>query len=744
MDLILLYKELGMEEKTKVSRLSKNVLMTMLVTGTVLAGSTTGFAAEEDTQAFTLDEMIVTATRTEMNTQKVPASVDVITAEEIKEKNIMTVDQALRGLAGIVVNRPKGLADASSSIQMRGFSDQDILVMLDGQQMNSPFSGNVNWNAIPIENIARIEIVRGAGSSLYGGRATGGVINIITKDPTDTSFHGGLSFGTHNTWRKELSMDAKVNDKVGVSVGWTGRKTDGYNSKPVYLAPKAVKTGTENAYGGNEYKTVKGKTNKVLGEYGDNWAESNTYNTKVKYKFDESKSLSYAVIFDKYKYGADNPISYMKDARGNPVWAGNTLVGGVLTNFGKSKFCDNIGYRETIVHALNYNDSEKLFNLNIGMTDVRKDGYSTASDPDNISGAGTRTNYPSKAKNVDLQKTWENIGKHTIVAGANYQNHEMERTMMSVTNTKDFDSTTGIPTDLAGGSDKSFALFLQDEYKLTDRWKVYTGLRYDNYKKYGGYNTYSNKSRTYEDASYSELSPKLAFEYEIDEDTNAYVSYGHSFTPATLNQLFKTSSSVLSNPELEPESSDSFEIGFKKNINDATKVSVAFFYSKTKDMIALTEEIVPDPQENNILKKQYQNIESAKRKGIELGMKHQLSKKWNSFANYTYQKVENEQNSSMLSGFPEHIFHLGFGYEAGKWGAFVDGEYVSEANGDDSKSSGVYGSSDGRFTANLGVNYAVQKNATIKFAINNLFDRQYYDNYLADGRTYTIGVDYRF
>lgn len=435
----------------------------------------------------------------------------------------------------------------------------------------------------------------------------------------------------------------------------------------------------------------------------------------------------------------------MKDASGNSVWTGNTLVGGTLTSFAKTKFCDNIGYRETVVHALNYSDSKNLLNFNIGMTDVKKDGYSNANDPANISGAGTRINYPSKAKNIDFQKTWRNVGKHTIVGGTNYQNHEMERTSMSVLNAKDFDSVTGNPTELAGGSDKSFALFLQDEYKLNDLWTVYTGLRYDTYKKYDGYNKYSNKSRTYEEASYSELSPKLAVEYEIDKDTNAYLSYGHSFTPATLNQLFKTSSTVLSNPELSPASSDSFELGFKKNINDATQVNAAVFYSKTKDMIALTSTAsVPDPQESNTLKKQYQNIERAKRKGIELAMKHQLSKQWSTFANYSYQKVQNEQNSAMISGFPEHIFHLGFGYETGKWSTFIDGEYVSEANGDNSKSSGVYGSSDGRFTANVGVNYAIQKDATIKFAINNLFDREYYDNYLADGRTYTIGVDYRF
>lgn len=734
-----------MREKARVAKLSKRALLTMLVTSAILTGSTV-VSAQEDIQAFSLEEVIVTATRTEMNTQKVPASVDVITAEEIKAKNIITIDQALRGLSGIVVNRPKGIADASPSIQMRGFSDQDILVLLDGQQMNSPFSGSANWNAIPIDNIERIEVVRGAGSSLYGGRATGGVINIITKDPVGTSFHGGVTYGTHNTWRKQLSMDTEVSDKIGVTIGWTGRKTDGYASKPVYLSSATTPaTGAKNAFGGREYTTVDGKTNKILGEYGDNWAESDTFNTKIKYKLDESQSISYAVTFDKYKYGADKPVSYMKNASGNTVWTGKTYVGGVLTSMKLDGFCDNIGYRETLVHALNYNDSEHLVSLNVGMTDVRKDGYSKASDPTNISGSGSRTNYPSKAKNVDFQKTWEDVGKHTIVAGANYQNHEMVRTVMPVTNTKDFDSVSGSATEIAGGKDQNFALFVQDQYQLTDALKLYAGLRYDQYKKYGGYNTYSTNTRTYKEASYSELSPKLAFEYEIDRNTNAYLCYGHSFTPATLNQLFKTSSTVLSNPELEPESTESFEFGYKKNTNQATQIHAAIFYSKTKDLIALTSAaIVPDPQDSDKMKKQYQNIKRAKRKGIELGTKHQLSKNWSTFANYTYQKVENQQDSSMIAGFPEHIFHLGFGYEAGKWNTFIDGEYVSEANGDDAKSSGVYGSSDARFTANIGVNYAIQSNATITFTINNLLDRKYYDNYLADGRTYTIGVDYRF
>lgn len=154
---------------------------------------------------FTLNEMVVTATRTMKELKEVPSSVSVITAKEIEEKNVTSVQEALQHLPGVYMSQA-----AQGGIQLRGFSSSDVLVLVDGVQMNDTYEGDVNFNMIPVENIERIEVLRGAASSIYGGHAVGGVINIITKEPEEgTHVNAALTYGSNNTWKKALSLVLK-------------------------------------------------------------------------------------------------------------------------------------------------------------------------------------------------------------------------------------------------------------------------------------------------------------------------------------------------------------------------------------------------------------------------------------------------------------------------------------------------------------------------------------------------------
>lgn len=166
----------------KKKSLGKSALTTALVYGTMSFFGGGAIASAEESKAeeapleFSLDTMVVTATRTLKDLQQVPSSVSVITAQEIEEKNAMSVQEALQYVPGVYMNQA-----AQSGIQLRGFGSDDILVLVDGMQMNTSYNGTVNFNTLPVENIERIEVLRGAASSIYGGYAVGGVINIITK-----------------------------------------------------------------------------------------------------------------------------------------------------------------------------------------------------------------------------------------------------------------------------------------------------------------------------------------------------------------------------------------------------------------------------------------------------------------------------------------------------------------------------------------------------------------------------------
>lgn len=204
--------------------MGKSALMVALITGNVIWGGSAVYA-EEGLQQFNLDQMVVTATRTMKELQEVPSSINVVTAKEIAEKNVTSVQEALQYLPGIYMNQ-----SAQGSIQMRGFNSSDILVLVDGVQMNDTYDGSVNFNMIPVENIECIEVLRGAASSIYGGHAVGGIINIITKEAKEgTHVDAALSYGSNSTWKKSLNVNSKINDKWSFGIGYENRKSDGYD-----------------------------------------------------------------------------------------------------------------------------------------------------------------------------------------------------------------------------------------------------------------------------------------------------------------------------------------------------------------------------------------------------------------------------------------------------------------------------------------------------------------------------------
>ena len=155
--------------------------------------------------AITMEEVVVTATRDSEEIRKVPAHVSVITEEEIKKSGATDVVEVLNRLEGIQFRTYSGNS-SQSSIDMRGFGGDNpfgkTLIMLDGRKMNRPDMSSVNWLQIPLNNVERIEVVRGPGSVLYGDAAIGGVINIITKrGKGKPQFNASViagSYGLHN------------------------------------------------------------------------------------------------------------------------------------------------------------------------------------------------------------------------------------------------------------------------------------------------------------------------------------------------------------------------------------------------------------------------------------------------------------------------------------------------------------------------------------------------------------------
>ena len=202
-------------------------------------------AAQETVE---IEKTVVTATRTEKAIKDAPASVTIITREEIEATSARYVDDLLRDVVGVDVKRPRGISSSCTHIRLRGFSHpRGTLILRDGMPINRIACGGGKHNEIPVELIERIEVVRGINSSLYGTSAMGGVINIITKKPDKElkcTVEG--SYGTFDTWNSGVTLSGTAKEKLGYQLYYNHLETDGYNpwsdsfiaTKPAWVQKK--------------------------------------------------------------------------------------------------------------------------------------------------------------------------------------------------------------------------------------------------------------------------------------------------------------------------------------------------------------------------------------------------------------------------------------------------------------------------------------------------------------------------
>src|SRR3990172_6040266 len=190
------------------------------------------FAAEAS-----LDTIVVTATRTDENVEKLPSSVTVITEEDISDSTAATVQDILENVEGLIIRDLYGTG-TKSTVDSRGFArGVNTVVLIDGRRVNEIDLSGVDWNLIPLENVERIEVVRGTGSVLYGDNATSGVINIITKkgktETTSIDVEGQMESFSGSS--ENLSISGR-GEKYDYYLFGKTRKTDGYRDNGGFSA----------------------------------------------------------------------------------------------------------------------------------------------------------------------------------------------------------------------------------------------------------------------------------------------------------------------------------------------------------------------------------------------------------------------------------------------------------------------------------------------------------------------------
>lgn len=175
------------------------------------------------------DEVVVTASRIAETADGTLAPVSVITRTEIERRQIRSVPEALRRIPGLTLTNNGGQGKATS-VFLRGTESDHVLVLINGVKVGSATLGTFNFESLSINDVERIEVVRGPRSHLYGSEALGGIIQIFTRRPTErTNAHASIGYGTDDTVEGQAGFSGRSNG-VGFSANASYLRTDGFNS----------------------------------------------------------------------------------------------------------------------------------------------------------------------------------------------------------------------------------------------------------------------------------------------------------------------------------------------------------------------------------------------------------------------------------------------------------------------------------------------------------------------------------
>ena len=174
-------------------------------------------------------DIVVTATRTARPLADAPASVSLVTSDQIEGTAARTIDDVLRRLPSVdlPIASTNEQHPTNTIVSMRGLSGIRSLVLLDGVPINDPFFGYVQWSEVPVETVDRVEVVRGGGATLWGNYAMGGVINILTRPIGRTALVAEVSGGSRESYRAD-GHAAYAGNGYGFSLNGGVNHSSGY------------------------------------------------------------------------------------------------------------------------------------------------------------------------------------------------------------------------------------------------------------------------------------------------------------------------------------------------------------------------------------------------------------------------------------------------------------------------------------------------------------------------------------
>ena len=525
----------------------RNAVMVSLLAGTTVVWGGTAFA-QEDLQEFALEDMVVTATRTESKMVDVPVNATVISAEKIADRHYLDVADVLKDVPGATV-MDTGVGAYEKKIVLNG--DERVLVLVDGKRVNIDMGtmsrASYDLNQMPdVSLIERIEVVKGHGGALYGSDAVGGVINIITKKMDHSYGKVSMGFGSHQ------ARDAKA--MYTIKEGKTG----------VMVAASKYKQGY------HEYKDAKTEANK-------RWPAASTYeNEKVSVKLSqelsETSNLELGYDFSKF----EGVRSYSTKAKSASF--SNKKTNDFYAKYDWTVNDKDQGFIQLYRNKYDYYNAGDMYETDTGFEAQQN---ITLSDNNRlVVGASYRkakalnaTSYTAEKsinnKAVFVSDQWEFAPNWTLDAGVRYDKH----------------STAGSKTTWSAGLNKKFD---ENSHAYFNWGQVFKAPTLDDLYYYSVMEWGSSK---YENYGNPNLKPEkgdtwtIGYGTKIADKTSVNISYFQSKLEDAIDwdTTYSANGSVSIARNVDKQKKNGMELSVGHELNDNWDLEASYTYIRVKN-----------------------------------------------------------------------------------------------------------------------------------------------------------------
>lgn len=779
-------------------------------------------AHDENLNSYTLDTIIVEAdaiknkfgdTITEQSYYRTGGDVKVITREEIEKRHYTDLTEAIKRIPGVTFQNPGyrggeyGYQFYNNGVSING--DTRVIILVDGRRVDNGASSRIGSNTktgskstgvnldqvTNMENVDKIEVIKGPGASVYGPDALGGVINIITRKG-----------GNNNTGSIDVSTGSWHKHKYALSYSGSAGKD---NSWHYFLSANRDMSGD------TKYRDGIVGGNGTLG--GSKWKEDGV-NIRLDKDFNDKQSLK---VWYNFKEGKDGyPIAvpnlkYWNEKDWNDIIfkatvgqldANNKLIGGTLTGDARNPGYHNLYALDGQVYGSfsrfknNDWDIQYIFDKDNGMESfirvydqnhryAHRDKYQWYVNGRGA-GAAYEAAFPDGATNEQLSQwiadnlapfpdgdqnkvqewlektggvaqeptSWreeknrgvqlqyaKSVGVNDIIASVTYDKSK---------NFSKRRSTDGSLTE-SHVTRSSVLGYIQDKIHLSDKWDITPAIRYS---KYSSFDTSNASGTTKGKGDTHLLTPVINTQYMFDDTSSMYFGWTKVFRP--LKQGDYTSVDGVFKTPLEDEKGDAWTLGYKKDLSDKTSVAVHYDWTRMSNAIATLP--ILDIDTGDITRTAVNAKEE--KKSFNLTLDHQFDDHFTLSASYSHMKDkwkakkgwildsswgysdDDDINTAINSLRPANHYALNLSYENGKlYTGLLTNWYTGCSE---------HAFTDKQFLVlDWNINYEVTKDLTAYALVTNLTNEAYETSYNSwngkgssamPGRCIMVGMKYTF